>query len=111
MQGGDRMKLTVHHSCEDFESYRSARVKSLFNISDASNFTLDVSLPIDDGDWQIGLIAGPSGSGKSSLGAALWGREAVYRPRWPADRPIIAAIAPAGDFNAVTGALSSVGLG
>lgn len=105
------MKLTVKHSCEDFDSYRSARVKSLFNVDSGANFSLDVSLPIEDGDWQIGLIAGPSGSGKSSLGQALWGRRAVYRPRWPAGKPIVDAIAPRGDFNAVTGALASVGLG
>jgi hypothetical protein len=29
---------------------------------------------------------------------------------WPADAPIIDAIAPAGDFNAVTAAPGSVGL-
>lgn len=105
------MKLTVHHSCEDFNSYRSARVKSLFNVDSGANFKLDVSLPIEDGDWQIGLIAGPSGSGKSSLGEALWGRGAVYRPRWPRDKPIVDAIAHWGNFDAVTGALASVGLG
>jgi len=105
------MKISVHHSCEDFESYRAARVKSLFNISDGSRFVLETSLPIEDGEWQIGLVAGPSGSGKSSIGRALWGERAVYRPRWPKDRPIVDAIAPHGDFNAVTGALASVGLG
>ena len=30
---------------------------------------------------------------------------------WPADRPIIDAIAPSGEFNQVTGALAAVGLG
>ncbi len=34
-----------------------------------------------------------------------------YAPRWPSDTPIIDAISPSGDFDAVTGALSSVGLG
>ena len=34
-----------------------------------------------------------------------------WEPHWPVDAPIIDAIAPDGDFNAVTGALGSVGLG
>ncbi len=105
------MKISVRHSCEDFQSYRAARVKSLFNITDASNFELEHSLPVDDGQWQIGLIVGPSGSGKSSLGEAFWGRGAVYRPRWPKNAPIVDAIAPRGGFDDVTGALAAVGLG
>jgi hypothetical protein len=34
-----------------------------------------------------------------------------WTPEWPQDKPIIDAIAPEGDFNAVTGALGSVGFG
>lgn len=102
------MKIDIRHSCEDFDSYRAARVKSLFNVESGANFALDAELPIDDGDWRIGVIVGPSGSGKSSIGARL-GR--FFSPRWPAAAPIIDAIAPDGDFNQVTGALSAVGLG
>lgn len=106
------MKLDIRHSCSDFDSYRAARVKSLFNVETGANFELSAELPIEAlGDWKIGLIVGPSGSGKSSLGNALWGPRAVYQPRWPKDRPIVDAIAPAGSFNEVTGALASVGLG
>jgi GNAT superfamily N-acetyltransferase len=54
----------------------------------------------------------PSGSGKTSIGKQIFGEPAPFwTPEWPADAPIIDAIAPAGDFNAVTGALGSVGLG
>lgn len=102
------MKINIRHHCDDFDSYRAARVKSLFNVESGANFALDAELPIDDGDWRIGVIVGPSGSGKSSLGAKI-GR--FYAPRWPADAPIIDVIAPGGDFNQVTGALSAVGLG
>lgn len=102
------MKVEVRHSCAEADSYRANRVKSLFNAESGANFALDAELPIDDGDWRIGVIVGPSGSGKTSLGARL-GR--LYDPRWPKDAPIIDAIAPEGDFNAVTGALSAVGLG
>lgn len=105
------MNITINHNCTDFNSYRAARVKSLFNVESGANFNLDVQLPIEDGNWKIGVIVGPSGSGKSSIGTALWGNDAVYRPTWPIDQALIDAIAPDGSFDEVTAALSSVGLG
>lgn len=105
------MRITVNHRCSDFVSYRAARVKSLFNVESGANFALEADLPIDDDGWKVGLIVGPSGSGKSSIGARIWGDAAIYRPTWPDRRPIVDAIEPRGDFEAVTAALASVGLG
>jgi ABC-type transport system involved in cytochrome c biogenesis ATPase subunit len=107
------MRIDIHNRCSDFDSYRAARVKSLFNAESGCNFDLAADLPIDDADWRIGVVVGPSGSGKTSMGRQLWGAEALYSPdgRWPADKPIIDAIAPGGDFDAVTAALAAVGLG
>ncbi|MBK7350738.1 MAG: ABC transporter ATP-binding protein [Gemmatimonadetes bacterium] len=106
------MRVEVHNRCSDYTSYRAARVKSLFNAESGCNFDLVADLPIEDDDWRVGLVVGPSGSGKTSLGRQLFGEEAFYRAEgWPADRPIVDAIAPAGDFDAVTAALASVGLG
>ena len=106
------MKVTIAHRCTDFSSYRAARVKSLFNCESGANFGLIADLPIDDPDWKLGVVVGPSGSGKTSIGRELFGPAAFYEPTgWPADQPVIDAIAPGGDFNAVTGALAAVGLG
>lgn len=105
------MKLEVHNRCSDFSSYRAARVKSLFNAESGCNFDLIADLPIDDGGWKLGLVVGPSGSGKSSIARALWPEVPTYEPDWPDRRPIIDAIAPRGDFNEVTAALAAVGLG
>lgn len=105
------MKVHIDHSCEDFNSYRAARVKSLFNVDSGASFTLSADLPLDERPWQIGLIVGPSGSGKTSIGRAVWGDGALYAPSWPQDAPVIDAITPGGSFDAVTAALSSVGLG
>ena len=66
MPGGTRMKITIHHESPDYQSYRAACVRSLFN-AEASDFRLEAELPLDAEPWQIGLIVGPSGSGKSSL--------------------------------------------
>ncbi len=105
------MRLTVEHSCAEFDSYRAARVRSLFNCESGADFSLEVDMPIDDENWHIGIIVGPSGSGKTSLGNQVFGRRAVWRPRWPKDAPIIDAIAPEGEFDAVPAALAAVGLG
>ena len=105
------MKVTVHHHCNDFTSYRAQRVKSLFNVASGADFSLAADLDLDAAPWQIGVIVGPSGSGKTSLGRALWGPRAVYAPRWPKDLPIIDAITPEGSFDDATAALASVGLG
>ena len=105
------MKIEIRHRCTDFVSYRAARVKSLFNVESGANFNLEAELPIEDDGWKLGVIVGPSGSGKSSLGARVWGDDALYRASWPDRRPIVDAIAPRGDFDQVTAALASVGLG
>jgi len=105
------VKIEIRNRCSDFNSYRAARVKSLFNAESGCNFSHDADLPIDDGNWKIGLIVGPSGSGKTSIGRKIFGEEFLYDPAWPIDKPIVDAIAAGGDFDAVTGALASVGLG
>lgn len=105
------MKLSIRHRCSEAESYRAARVKSLFNCESGASFELDAELPIEDMDWQIGLIVGPSGSGKSSLGRAIFGPQAVadLDAGWPVKAPIIDAFGTS--FDQVTAALAAVGLG
>jgi len=102
------MKLSVRNSCDEFNSYRASRVKSLFNCESGANFSHDASLDIDDGKWKIGLIVGPSGSGKTSLGKQVFGDSGyVYDATgWAADKPIVDCIAPGGDFDGVTAALA-----
>ena len=102
------MKVHIEHRCVDSNSYRAARVKSLFNVDQGNEVVIDADLPIEDMSWQIGVVVGPSGSGKTSIGRKF---KAPYNPRWPKDQPIIDAIAPGGAFDQVPAALSAVGLG
>lgn len=107
------MIITVKNECSDFNSYRAARVKSLFNAERGNRFELTADIPVDGDDWQIGLIVGPSGSGKTTIGRALFGGGKIVDlySGWPEDAPIVDAISPGGDFDSVTGALANVGLG
>jgi len=107
------MILTVKNECGDFNSYRAARVKSLFNAERGNKFELTADIPVEADNWQIGLIVGPSGSGKTTIGRALFGGGKIVDlySGWPDDAPIVDAISPGGDFDSVTGALANVGLG
>lgn len=107
------MKIEVKHRCSDFNSYRAARVKSLFNAEKGCNWDTKAELPIEDMDWQIGLIVGPSGSGKTSIGSLIFPDAPIYDlySGWDKNAPIVDCIDPEGDFNNVTAMLSAVGLG
>ena len=105
--------ISVKLICPASRTYRAARVRSMFNVTAKAGrtFTARCDLPVDETAWQIGLVIGPSGSGKSSIGNAVWEGKAYHRAfRW-SPGPIIDDIAPARDFNDVAGALSAVGLG
>jgi GNAT superfamily N-acetyltransferase len=106
------MIVEIKHTCSDFDSYRAARTKSLFNAESGCNWQHTADLPIENSDWKIGLIVGPSGSGKTSIGSNIFDSK-IYDlyAGWDTEKPIIDSIAPEGDFNDVTGALSAVGLG
>lgn len=103
------MRIEVHHRTPIPGTYRAARTSSLFNVEHDADFRLSLDAPIDERPWQIGLIVGPSGTGKSSLAAAMFG--GADTPATWTDAPVIEDIGPDASFEAVTGALSAVGLG
>ena len=106
-------RIEIHNHVDDFDSYRAARVKSLFNAESGCNFDLTIEGVDLSGAWNIGVVVGASGSGKTSIGKKIFGENRIVNlaEGWNADKPIIDDIAPDGDFNKVTGLLASVGLG
>nr|UVX93523.1 MAG: Sigma-54 interaction domain [Bacteriophage sp.] len=46
----------------------------MFDIpqTDKTSFAIKANLPIEEKPWQIGLITGASGSGKTSIAHQLW---------------------------------------
>ena len=106
-------RIEIHNRTSDFDTYRVARVKSLFNAESGCNFDLTIDNVDLSGEWSIGVVVGASGSGKTSIGKQLFGSDKIVNLShgWSYDKPIIDDIAPGGDFNTVTGLLASVGLG
>lgn len=107
------MNIEIHNRTSDFDSYRVARVKSLFNAESGCNFDLKIENVDLSGEWNIGVVVGASGSGKTSIGKQIFGQNKIINlaEGWSNSKPIIDDIAPDGDFNTVTGMLASVGLG
>lgn len=106
------MKMEIKHRSSDFNSYRAARVKSMFNAESGCNWEKKINIELPK-EWGLGLVVGKSGSGKTSLGEAFFGGNKMYDPYagWDNSKPIVDCISPAGKFNEVTGALAGVGLG
>ena len=67
------MKVEVHNKVSDFNSYRAARVKSLFNAESGCNFDLEIDNVDLSGDWNIGVVVGPSGS--LNRAANIWRKQ------------------------------------
>lgn len=105
------MKIDIHHRAPIPDTYRAARVSSMFNVEGDVDFRLSLDADLSARPWQVGLIVGPSGSGKTSLGNALFGGATAQSAPWPKKAAIIDAIAPKAAMDTVTAALSQVGLG
>lgn len=105
--------IEIHNRVDDFNSYRASRVKSLFNAESGCNFDLTIENIDLSGEWNIGVVVGASGSGKTSIGKMIFGENKIVdlASGWNGNKPIIDDIAPSDDFNKVTGLLASVGLG
>lgn len=50
------MKIEVNHHCSDFNSYRAARVKSLFNAENGCDWSHTAELPIENMDCEQEIV-------------------------------------------------------
>ncbi|MBX9677513.1 MAG: hypothetical protein K2X38_02035 [Gemmataceae bacterium] len=66
------MRITVETPIAD--SPRVQQIRGMFDLphEKASRLTWDVSLPLDEKPWSVGLIVGPSGCGKSTIAKRLY---------------------------------------
>jgi energy-coupling factor transporter ATP-binding protein EcfA2 len=66
-------------------------------------------MPLESFDWNIGLIVGPSGSGKSSLASLAWPDNLVTKFIWPRNESLLEGFPSDMGIKDITGLLSSVG--
>lgn len=95
---------------------RSARVMQTAGmmdvpVTDSSSSSWDLALPLEDRDWSVGLVVGPSGSGKSSLARYLWPDRIVTGHAWSEDAAILDDFPAGMSIKPITKLLTDVGLG
>lgn len=83
--------MHIRLSCPVYDSFRVQQVAGMFDVplAERMNEEFDVELPALDEDWQVGLIVGPSGSGKSSVARHAFGESLYVSSDWPLDRAVI----------------------
>jgi GNAT superfamily N-acetyltransferase len=105
------MKTTIRRISDIERTPRVIQLSGLFDVppTDRTELTWDVDLPIEERDWNIGLIHGPSGCGKSSVARELWPDAYVKGFEWPERRSLIDGFPAGMSIKDVTLLLSSVG--
>jgi energy-coupling factor transporter ATP-binding protein EcfA2 len=93
---------------------RVRQVEGMFDlaVSEQAELGWDVNLPLEEREWNIGLIVGPSGCGKTTVARELFAdalRAQEEFPPWPRDGAVVEAFPADMPIKTVAGLLSSVG--
>jgi energy-coupling factor transporter ATP-binding protein EcfA2 len=105
------MRVKFHVEIALSTSTRARQVGAMFDCpaEEKSRLEWDIDLPIRPGEgapWNVGLVVGPSGSGKSSLLRHVWGE--MPELKW-AGASIVDDFAASLPMESITGACSAVG--
>lgn len=107
------MKQTVTVSCSVRQTARVAQVSGMFDVPQTGTVTeeWEIDLPIEERAWNVGLVVGPSGSGKSVLSRQLW--PGALRPSgdWNLNGALVDDFPAGMGIRDIVGLLTAVGLG
>jgi ABC-type molybdenum transport system ATPase subunit/photorepair protein PhrA/GNAT superfamily N-acetyltransferase len=90
---------------------RAVQLEGLFDVPEMrhASVSFHFDVPLDEKPWQIGLIVGPSGAGKTSVARHLFGDNIVQGYDWHPTRSLVDSFDQKHSIRDVTGALSAVG--
>lgn len=92
-------------------SARVLQLRGLFDlpVEKTSRLEWNVDLPLEQRDWNLGLVVGPSGCGKSTLARELWPEQLAHGFDWPVDRSVVDGFPGEMGIKDVADLLSAVG--
>lgn len=92
-------------------TFRTRKIEGIFDISPEEKLThsWDVSIPIEDQEWKIGLIVGASGAGKTTIGRKLFGEKIIDGHEWDFSKSFVESYAKDLTVDEISISLSSVG--
>jgi len=101
--------ISVTVSANVAPTARMRQVAGIFDapIAEKATRTWTGRVPLEDRDWQIGLIVGPSGAGKSTIARELFGPPLDIT--WPANASVIDSFDAVLSVEQISAALSAVG--
>lgn len=103
------MKFVFSHNFSIEDSFRNKHITSSFDIEDkniSQHFVGEID--IETKDWNIGLIVGSSGSGKTSISYQCFGKSDCLS--WDNTKSIVDNFDKSLSINEIIDCLSSVGL-
>ena len=103
------MKFVFSHNFSISDSFRNKHITSSFDMQD-KNISQDFigEIDIEEKAWNIGLIVGSSGSGKSSISNQCFGKSEFLE--WDNNKSIVDNFDKDLSINDIIECLSSVGL-
>lgn len=107
------MRAHIEVTSSVVQSARVLQTAGMFDVPLAEKLTnsWDIDMPIEDQPWSVGLVVGPSGSGKSVLSENVWPGCIAGDHVWSDDRSLLDDFPTGMGVREIIGLLTSVGLG
>lgn len=103
-------RLDILRAVDIERTPRLLQMEGMFDVPPSQRseerWTVDLDLP---DDWNVGVIVGPSGAGKTTIARELFGDAMPSAWDWPEDRCVLDGFPAAMPIKEIVGLLSSVG--
>lgn len=98
-------------STEYKPTFRTQKVAGMFDVPVQEHLTKswDVNLPIENINWQVGLIVGASGAGKTTIAKKAFGEQAYFKGHTWGESSILNDFNESLNVKDITDSLSHVG--